>query len=291
MATWNLGACFACTSCLTRSAWRRCPACTRETIDLRGGAALLEARWSAWPAYAAGRALYSPRAIRSFRILKWIAAIATFATALAPVLGPWARQGHPPSGLELGIALGVGAVMSPLVFIFYSAYFLFIAHLFRGMSLALSAMAAVTPIGRARFEIVSRISRVLSRPLLPQLEVAGPGELVDAGGRGVLAQTLTLDFVRDGWSLMERFDVVATAPAQVKLDSGETTRVALEHGGVQYDQAASKRLDASSALPAWLQAPGRDGLRFRREFPAGTRVRFSRGREAHDDPRVLLVLG
>lgn len=288
-AIWNLGACFACTSCLSRSAWRRCPRCKRETIDLRVDT--LKDRWSAWPAYAAGRAIYSPRAITSFRVLKWITGLATLATMLGPIFGPWAKTGRPPDALELALAIGVSAVLSPLIFLFYAAYFLFIAHLLRGMSLGLSLLAAVTPIGRARFEITAKLSRFLSRPLIPQLEVIEPGELTEGRSRGVLAEPLTLGFVRDGWGLLERFDVLAHAPAKVRLDSGEETLVPLEHGGVSFDQAMSRRAEFAGVLPTWLHSPGRDGVRFRREFPAGTRVIVSRGRQDHDEARVWARLG
>ena len=291
MTVWNLGASFVCTSCLSRGVWRRCQNCKRETIDLRQGTELLQQRWSAWPAFAAGRALYSPRVVPSFRVLKWITTIATLATALAPIIGPWAKSGHPPEGLELGISIAVGLIMIPIVFFFYAGYFLFIAHVFRGMSAGLGFLADVMPIGRARFQITAKISRFLSRPLLPQLELADSGEFTQGKSRGVLTDPLTLDFVRDGWGLVERFDVLASAPAKVKLDGGEETVVQLEHGGVSYEQSMSRRSDFAGALPAWLHAPGRDGVRFRREFPAGTRVTVSREREEHDDARVLFSLG
>lgn len=290
MATWSLGACFVCPSCLSRGVWGRCQVCKGETIDLRQGMDLLQQRWSAWPAFAAGRALYSPRVVPSFRVLKWLTALATFATMLAPIFGPWAKSGRPPEGLELGLSIGVGLVMSPLVFGFYAGYFLFIAHLLRGMSVGLSLLGDVMPIGRARLQLTAKLSRFLSRPVIPQLEVIEPGELTEGRSRGVLTEPLTLEFVRDGWGLMERFDAHAMGPAKVKLDTGELTTVALEHGGVQFDQAMSQRLEASAALPGWLLAPGRDGVRFRREFPAGTRVTFNRAREEHDDARVLFRL-
>jgi hypothetical protein len=291
MAIWNLGAAFVCTSCLSRGVWRRCQLCKRETIDLRQGTELLQQRWSAWPAFAAGRALYSPRVVPSFRVLKWITSLATIATALAPVFGPWAKSGHPPEAMELGLSLGVGLLVSPIVFIFYAGYFLFIAHVFRGMSAGLGFLADVMPIGRSRFQITSKISRLLSRPLIPQLEVIDPGELTDGKSRGVLIEPLTLDFIRDSWGLVERFDVIPSAHAKVKLDGGEETVVSLDHGGVAYDQAMSRRSDFAGALPSWLHAPGRDGVRFRREFPAGTRVVFARGRQDNDDARVVLSLG
>jgi hypothetical protein len=77
----------------------------------------------------------------------------------------------------------------------------------------------------------------------------------------------------------------------VKLDGGEETAVQLEHGGISYDQSMSRRSEFAGALPTWLHAPGRDGVRFRREFPAGTRVTFWRERQDTDDARVALVLG
>ena len=291
MAVWNLGASFVCTSCLSRGVWRRCQRCKRETIDLRQGTEQLQQRWSAWPAFAAGRALYSPRVVPSFRVLKWITAIATLATALAPVIGPWAKSGHPPEAMELGLSLGVGLLMSPIVFIFYAGYFLFIAHVFRGMSAGLSFLADVMPIGRARFQITAKISRLLSRPLIPQLELAASGEFTQIKTRGALTEPLALDFIRDSWGLAERFDVIASSPAKVKLESGEDTVVPLEQGGVSYDQSTSRRSEFAGALPPWLHTPGREGVRFRREFPAGTRVIFSRERQDTDDARVLFQLG
>ena len=290
MATWNLGACFVCLTCNARSVWKTCQRCRAETLDLREGFTALEAHWSAWPAFAQGRTIYSPRSIASFRILKWLAAIATLAAALAPVVGPFQKSGHFPAPLELAIALGTGLVLSPFVFLFFTVYFLFIANLLRGLSLFFSAAAAITPFIRRRFELIAMFSRFLSRPLIPQLEVVGPGELSEGRERGVLIESLSLDFVRDGWSLLERFDVTAVAPAKVKLDSGAETVVALEHGGIEFDQAMSKRTEAEAALPAWLQAPGRPGIRFRREFPAGARVVICRGRQANGDARVMLTL-
>ncbi len=290
MATWILGACFVCTSCNTRSVWKTCQRCRAETLDLREGLAALENRWSAWPAFAQGRTIYSPRSIASFRILKWLAAIATLGAALAPVLGPFQRTGRSPAPLELTIALGTGLVLSPFVFLFFTVYFLFIANLLRGLSLFFAGAAAITPFIGRRFEIVAMFSRFLSRPLIPQLETVGPGELTEGRTRALLKEPLTLEFVRDGWGLMERFDVVALTPAKVTLDSGEVTEVALEHGGIEFDQAMSRRSAAQATLPAWLQAPGRLGIRFRREFPAGASVVISRGRQANGDSRVVLTL-
>ena len=247
-------------------------------------------RWSAYPAFAAGHALYSPRAIRHLRVLKWVTGAISVFCALGALAGPVFIERKPLTLPLLAIGVGGGLFSIPFLFVFFALYLLLFAHVMRVMGLGVGWLSQLLPFGELRLSIVAAATRFFYRPLLPQLELREPGELLEGRARGVLAETLTLDFVRDSWGFFERFDVLAVSPAQVKLDSGELTTVALEHGGIEYGQAMSKRLEGGGQLPAWLDAPGRAGVQFRREFPAGTRVIFSRGRAEHDEARVSLTL-
>ncbi len=283
VTSWSLGACFACPRCLLRSGWRKCPRCSGVTVDLRVES--LQLSWSAWRGFAAGWALYSFRAVRALKVLRWGAGLVTLGACLAPVFGPWLRNGHPPELMEAGIGLLVGLVFAWPIFEFMSLYLLLVAHVLRGLSWATALAAELSPVGTLKFSVLAKFTRALSRPLLPQLEVWPTNALDGPSRRGVLTAPLRLDFVRDGWGFMERHDVHATTAMRVKWESGEAADLALTHGGVDFARATSARADGST-LPSWLEAPGRAGVRFKREFPAGTLVVVTL-----DDARVHVSLG
>ncbi len=282
MSTWNVGACFACTKCLLRSAWRRCPGCGGETIDLR--TSTLEQTWSAWPAFSQGVALYSWRAPRGLKVIRVLSGLVTLGAVLAPVIGPWAHTGKPPELLEAGLGLLVGLVFAWPIYKFFCLYLLLFAHVLRGISALTNLASAISPIGTLRFSVLAKLTRFLSRPLIPQLEVWEFSALDGPTERAMLTEPLTVNFVRDGWGFMERFDVHLEKPARVKLESGETRELALLHGGLEANSLGART--ESSTLPGWLEAPHRPGLRFKREIPSGTRLVVTRAREGLDDARV-----
>lgn len=287
VTTWSLGACFACPRCLLRSEWKKCPRCSGVTVDL--SVESLQSTWSAWRGFAEGWALYSFRAVRALKVLRWGAALVTVGACLAPVFGPWLRNGRPPELLEALIGLVVGLVFAWPIYEFMALYLLLFAHVLRGLSFLTGLAAELSPVGTLKFSVLAKLTRALSRPLLPQLEVWPTNALDGASQRGVLTTPLRLEFVRDGWGFMERHDVHAATPMRVKWESGEETDVALTHGGVDFAQAMSVRSDGSMA-PSWLESPGRAGVRFKREFPVGTRVVLTRARAGLDDARVHLAL-
>lgn len=282
MSTWNVGACFACTKCLLRSAWRRCPGCGRDTVDLR--TTTLEHTWSAWPAFAGGIALYSWKAARGLKVIRALSGLVTLGAVLAPVIGPWLRNGKPPELLEAGLGLLVGLVFAWPIYKFFCLYLLLFAHVLRGISALTNLASEISPIGTLRFSVLAKLTRFVSRPLIPQLEVWELSTLDGPTERATLTEPLTVNFVRDGWGFMERFDVHLEKPARVKLESGETRELEILHGGIEANSIGART--EGSTLPGWLEAPNRPGLRFKREIPPGTRLVVTRAREGLDDARV-----
>jgi hypothetical protein len=282
VSTWNVGACFACTKCLLRSVWRTCPSCGGDTIDLR--TTTLESTWSAWPAFAQGLALYSWKAPRGLKVIRWLSALVTVGATLAPVFGPWLHNGKPPALGEAGLGLLVGLVFAWPVYTFFCLYLLLFAHVLRGLSALTNLASEISPIGTLRFSVLAKLTRFLSRPLIPQLELWSSSALDGPTERATLTEPLIVNFVRDGWGFMERFDVHLEKPARVKLESGETRELEIHHGGLE--SASLGVRTEESTLPGWLEAPNRPGLRFKREIPAGTRVVVTRAREGLDDARV-----
>lgn len=288
VSTWNVGACFACTKCLLRSTWRRCPRCQGDTVDLR--VTSLETSWSAWRGFAEGWSLASWRAPRALNVLSRVAAAFTFFCCLGPVIGPWLDKGAAPSGVELLLSVVLGAVVAWPLWQFFRLYLLFIAHVLRGLAWITSFASEISPVGTLKFSVIARLCRGLSRPLLPQLEVFGGSSLEGAPVRGVLSAPVVVNFVRDGWGFMARFDAHVASKLALTRDDGAVEVVELTHGGVQVPPTVGTRSDGST-LPAWLDAPKRPGVRFMREVPAGTRVTVTRGREGLDDARVHVVFG
>lgn len=284
--SWSLGACFACPRCLLRGVWSKCPRCGDATLDLTR--APLDDRWSALPAYAAGYGLTSPRSVRSLKVIRRLSAFVTFVCCLGPILGPWQKTGSPPTLLELGLSVLVSLVFAFPLFWFFSLYLLFIAHLMRGLAVLTSLAARITPLGRRDFSVLARLTRWLSRPLLPQIELWTMEHIDGPSQRATLVTPLRIDFVRDGWGWLERFDAVIATPPLVKLESGEEHELAVAHGAVTVNPTAPRRDGAS--LPGWLEVPVRQGVRFHREFPAGTVFEFRRTGADFDVPRVHLVL-
>jgi hypothetical protein len=130
-----------------------------------------------------------------------------------------ARVGsHDGQLLELGLWLLVSLVFAfPLpLFWFFSLYLFFIAHLTRGLALVTSLAASITPLGKRRFSLVARLFRWMSRPLLPQLELWTMEQMDGPPQRATLLAPLRVDFVRDGWGWLERYDAVIATPPRVK---------------------------------------------------------------------------
>ena len=201
MSTWSVGACFACTKCLLRGVWRRCPTCGGETVDLR--TSTLEHSWSAWPAFSQGLALYSWKAPRGLKVIRRLSALVTLGAVLAPVIGPWQRNGKPPELLEAALGLLVGLVCAWPVYKFFCLYLLLFAHVLRGLSLLTALASEVSPVGTLKFSVLARVTRFLSRPLMPQLELWELSTLDGLVQRGVLAEAATLHFARDAWGFMQ----------------------------------------------------------------------------------------
>lgn len=282
MATWNIGACFACPKCLLRSAWRKCPKCGGETLDLRTQS--LQQSWSAWPAFAEGIALYSWRAPRGLKVIRVLSMLVAAGGVLATVVGPYLHTGKPPEPMEAGLSLLIGLLFAWPVYRFFTLYLLFFAHVLRGLSLVTNLASSVSPVGTLKFSVLAGLTRALSRPLIPQLEVWGLDALDGPRERGVLEAPATVNFVRDGWGFMERFDVHLDAPLRVKLETGETRELDVHHGGVEVDPLGART--EGSTVPGWLEAPKRAGVRFTRQLPAGTRLTVTRAREGLDDARL-----
>jgi hypothetical protein len=163
----------------------------------------------------------------------------------------------------------------------------FIAHLTRGLALVTSLAASITPLGKRRFSLVARLFRWMSRPLLPQLELWTMEQMDGPPQRATLLAPLRVDFVRDGWGWLERYDAVIATPPRVKLESGDELELPVSHGAISLNPTVSARREGAS-VPGWLLVPGRDGVRFHREFPAGTSFRFNRTGAGLAVPRVLL---
>lgn len=285
--SWSLGAHFVCTRCLVRGVWSTCPRCAAPCLDLTHGP--LDERWTALPAFTAGHALFSPRSVRSLRVLRRLAAVLTFVCCLGPLVGSWQKTGHPPTLLELGLSVLVSLVFAFPVFWFLSLYLFFIAHLTRILAVVTGFASSITPLGRRDFSLVARIFRWMSRPLLPQIELWTLEQMDGPPQRATLLAPLRIEFVRDGWGWLERQDAFIATPARVRLESGEELELSLTHGALTVDPTKSARL-AGASVPSWLEVPGREGVRTHREFPAGTVCRFSRTGAGFDVPRVHLEL-
>ena len=279
MSAWLLGASLVCPKCLLRAATAPCPRCGRPMEDLAeaGGFQRLSARWSASRAFLAGRSLLSLRAIRHLKVLVRLCAGLSALCALAPLLGP-ALAGEPmPHGADWLLPVVVGLVMAPFVFVFFAVFFFAWAHVCRVLAVLVGAAAHFSPIGVGRLSLAATAFRLVSRPLLPQIELAWPPEKVD-GARlqhGQLDAPLELHLLRDSLSLIERFDAWADAMAVVRLD-GQPDLVLLEHGAVELDPLLGARTELKSKVPGWLAAPGRPGVTCTRTLPAGTQVTLER---------------
>lgn len=278
---WNVGACFTCVKCLLRSVWRKCPRCGGETVDLRSES--LEVKWSAWRGFAEGWSLVSFRGVRAMKVIRRFAALITVGAVLSPVVGPLLRGGHTPELLELVIGFFVGLLFAWPIFEFMSLYLLFFAHVLRGLSWLTSLGAEISPVGTLKLSVIAKLTRWLSRALIPQIEVMS-SSLDGVSLRGVLAVPTTFHFVRDGWGFLERFDVHVPEPLKVTLDGREES-LTLSHGAVILDGGVRSE---GSTLPQWLEVPKRAGVRFRREVPAGAQFVLTRSREGLDDARVML---
>lgn len=202
--------------------------------------------------------MFSFRAVRATKVIRSLALLVTIGAVLAPVVGPLVREGHSP---EL-LGLGVGLLFAWPVFEFMSLYLLFIALVLRGMTRVFS------------FLFVSKITRVLSRALIPQLEVRRVEVIGGSPLRGVRTQPVTLHFVQDAWGFMERFDVHVFEPLRVKFEDGVEQSLELTHGALAIEPALQT---PGSQVPTWLTVPKRDGVRFHRELPTGTRFVLTRG--------------
>lgn len=218
------------------------------------------------------------------KVIRVLALLFTIGACLAPLIGPWLKKGQPPALMEVVIALVMDALLAWPLFWFFSLYLLLFAHVLRGLSWVTSLGAELSPVGTLKFSVLAKLTRAMSRALIPQLEVKRVATLDGAPLRGVTTAPVTLHFVRDGWGFMERFDVHAPSPLPVKFDSGESQELALTHGGVDLEVVGTRR--EGSELPSWLEVPKRSGVRFQRELPKGTRFVLTRGHDA----RMLLRL-
>lgn len=278
MAEWLVGASLVCPRCLERGVAAPCPRCGGPMEDLAtsGGFDRLASRWRASRAYLAGRSLLSPRAIVHLRLLLGVSVGFAAVTALAPVVGPAVSGKTVPAGAELALALGVGVVLTPFTLAFYALFLFAWAHVCRLFAMLAGGAAQVSPIGTLRFSLVATIFRVLSRPLLPQVELVWPAASPAATvQRGTLAQPLTLHLLRDSLGFIERFDAWLTTPVSVTLD-GQATDLTLSRGTVSLGPTTGTRSDLKAPTPDWLSAPRRPGTSFSRELPAGTPVTVER---------------
>lgn len=101
---------------------------------------------------------------------------------------------------------------------------------------------------------------------------------------GELVAPLTVSFVRDALSFLERHDAWLASPPVFRFGDGTVQTLEVARGTIAFPPGVGQRADEGE-VPAWRRVPGRPGVRFRRVFAAGTRVALRR-----DGDRVDLAL-
>lgn len=272
---WLVGASYVCAQCKLRGVSPRCPQCAGEARGVTGELAAdteLARAWSAHPAFAKGYSLGSPLALRYLRVLLCVSAAFGVSAGLAPIIGPAQHEGRLPTLLELGLGLVVAVVSFPFTTAFMALYFFVIAHVVRVFGMVAEVIAPMTPVGGVRFSLVAKIFRWISRPALLQIEHVRFAFDESRAQRMELAEPLTVHLVRDGFGFVERFDAFLARPMVLRGPGGEVGPMAFEHGAIEFAPAAGTRAQGAPEPPAWARAPGREGVRLTREFPAGARV-------------------
>jgi hypothetical protein len=266
-----------------RSSQRTCARCRTASLDVggAGGWSVLAGRWRSYPAFARGRALWSPLGAHRLPVVAGLAVAVAVGAAAAPIAAALTRRSADPA--EVALAAAVGLICAPLVAMLIGAFLVFYANVCRVLAALTSFIPTPLGFGRARVNLAAAIFDWIAKVLLLPIIVGSDPESTGPREQGTLLEPLTVHLRRDSLSFAERFDAWLDGPLTVRIGDA-TRRIDFVSGELTLDPRCGERQPDATAPPPWADAPGRPGVGRLAVIPAGTRVTLAAGRLALSGP-------